>query len=77
MPRRIFRLVPTTCIFDKLFSLWVPFIIIRVIKAKRMRWTGHVACMGEKRGAYRVLVGKPEERGHLEVPGVDGRIILR
>jgi len=25
-----------------------------------MRWAGHVACMGERRGAYRVLVGKPE-----------------
>jgi hypothetical protein len=27
-----------------------------------MRWAGHVACMGEKRGAYRILVGRPEER---------------
>jgi len=33
---------------------------IRVIKSGRMRWAGHVARMGEKRGAYRVLVGKPE-----------------
>jgi hypothetical protein len=33
--------------------------IIRVIKS-RMRWTGHVACMGEVRGAYNILVGKPE-----------------
>jgi len=33
--------------------------------------------MGERRGVYRVLVGKPEERDHLEDPGVDGRIILR
>jgi len=32
---------------------------------------------GEKGDAYRVLVGKPEERDHLEEPGVDGRIILR
>jgi hypothetical protein len=32
---------------------------------------------GEKAGAYRVLLGKPEERGHSESPGVDDRIILR
>ena len=34
--------------------------IIRVIKSRRMRWEGDVACMGERRGVYRVLVGKPE-----------------
>jgi hypothetical protein len=34
--------------------------IIRVIKSRRMRWAGHVALMGERRGAYRALVGKPE-----------------
>ena len=34
--------------------------IVRVIKSRRMRWAGHVAHMGEERGAYRVLVGKPE-----------------
>jgi hypothetical protein len=33
--------------------------------------------MGEKRGAYRILVGKPEERDCLGNPGIDGRIILR
>jgi hypothetical protein len=33
--------------------------------------------MGEGRGAYRVLVGRPEGRNHLEDPGVDGRIILK
>ena len=36
--------------------------IIRVIKSRRMRWAGHVARMGEGRGAYRVLVGRPEGR---------------
>jgi hypothetical protein len=36
--------------------------IIRVIKWTGMRWAGHVARMGEKRGAYRTLVGKPEGR---------------
>jgi hypothetical protein len=34
--------------------------IIRVIKSRRMRWAGHVARIGEKRNAYRILVGKPE-----------------
>jgi len=34
--------------------------IVRVIKSRRMRWTGHVARMGEERGVYRLLVGKPE-----------------
>ena len=34
--------------------------IVWVIKSRRMRWAGHVAHMGEERGAYRVLVGKPE-----------------
>jgi len=42
-----------------------------------MRWAGHAAYMGERRDAYRVLVGKPEEREHSEDRGVDGRIILK
>jgi hypothetical protein len=33
--------------------------IIRIMKSRRMRWVGHVARMGEKRSAYRLLVGKP------------------
>jgi len=34
--------------------------IVRVIKSRRMRWAVHVACVGERRGVYRVLVGKRE-----------------
>jgi len=34
--------------------------IIRVMKSGRMRWAPHVACMGKRRRAYRVLVGKPK-----------------
>jgi hypothetical protein len=34
--------------------------IIRIIMSRRMRWAGHVARMGEKRNAYRLLVGTPE-----------------
>jgi len=41
---------------------------VRVIKSRRMRWTGHVARMGEKRGAYRVLVGKREGKRPLGRP---------
>ena len=39
--------------------------IIRVIKSRRMKWAGHVACMGERRGVYRVLVGKHEAKRPL------------
>jgi hypothetical protein len=39
--------------------------IIRIIKSRRMRWAGHVACLGENRGAYRILVGRPEGRRPL------------
>ena len=42
--------------------------IVRVIKSRRMRWAGHVACMGEERGVYRVLVGKLEGRRPLGRP---------
>ena len=40
----------------------------RVIKSRRMRWAGHVARMGEERGVYRVLVGKPEGERPLGRP---------
>jgi hypothetical protein len=39
--------------------------IARQIKSKRMKWVGHVACMGEERKVYRVLVGKPEGKSPL------------
>jgi len=42
-----------------------------------MRWEGHIACMGERRGVYRVLVGKPEGRNHLDDLVIGGRIILK
>ena len=42
--------------------------IVRVIKSRIMRWAGHVARMGEERGVYRVLVGKPEGRRPLGRP---------
>ena len=42
--------------------------IVRVIKSRRMRWARHVARMGEERGVYRFLVGKPERRRPLGRP---------
>jgi len=42
--------------------------IVRVIKSRRIRWAGHVARMGEERGVYRVLVGKPEGKRPLGRP---------
>ena len=42
--------------------------IARAVKSRRMRWTGHVALMGEGRGVHRVLVGKPEGKRPLGRP---------
>jgi hypothetical protein len=39
--------------------------VIRIIKSGKMMWAGHVARMGEKRNAYRLLVGKPERKRPL------------
>ena len=39
--------------------------VIHVIKLRRMGWAWHVACMGERRGAYRILVGEPEGKRPL------------
>jgi len=39
--------------------------VVRGIKASRMRWAGNVARMGERRGVYRVLVGRPEGKRPL------------
>jgi len=41
---------------------------VRVIKSRRMRWAGHVARMGEKRGVYRVFLGNPEGKRPLRRP---------
>ena len=41
---------------------------IQMIRSRRMRWMGHVARMGERRGIYRVLAGKPEGKRPLGRP---------
>jgi len=45
---------------EELNDLYSSLNIFRVIKSRVLRWAGQVACMGERRGVYRVLVGKPE-----------------
>jgi len=47
---------------EELNDLYCSPNIVWVIKWRKMRWAGHVARMGEERGVYRVLVGKPEGR---------------
>jgi hypothetical protein len=54
---------------EELHGLYSSPSIFRVIKARKMRWAGHVARMGEVRGAYNILVGKPEGRRPLGRPG--------
>jgi hypothetical protein len=53
---------------EELHNLYSSPNIIRTIKSRRMRWAGYVAHMGEKRNAYRILVGKPEGRRPLGRP---------
>jgi hypothetical protein len=53
---------------DELHSLYSSTNIVRVIKSRRMRWAGHVTRMGEGRGVYRVLFGRPEGKRPLGRP---------
>jgi hypothetical protein len=64
---------------DELHSLYSSPNIVRVIKSRRFRWAGHVACMGEGRGVYNTgfWLGGPKGRDHWEDLGVGGRITLR
>jgi len=41
---------------------------VRVIESRRTIWAGHAACIGEERGVYRVLVGKPDRKSLLGRP---------
>jgi hypothetical protein len=53
---------------EELNDLYCSPNIVRVIKSRRMRWVEHVACMGERRGVYRVLMGKSEGQRLLKRP---------
>jgi hypothetical protein len=46
---------------EELHNMYSSPNIIKMMKSRRIRWTGHVARMGEKRNVCRILVGKPEE----------------
>jgi hypothetical protein len=52
----------------ELYALYSSPNIIRVMKSRTLRWAGHVARMGERRGAYRALAWKPEGRRPLGRP---------
>jgi len=53
---------------DEVHSLYSSHNIVRVIKSRRMRWEGYIERMGEGRGVYRVLVGRPESKRPLGKP---------
>jgi hypothetical protein len=53
---------------EELHDLYSSPNIVRVIKSRRMRWAGHVARMGVRRGVYRVLVGRPKSKRPLRRP---------
>ena len=53
---------------EELNELYSLHNIVRVVKSRRMRWSGHVARMGEDRGVPRVLVGKPEGKRPMGRP---------
>jgi hypothetical protein len=50
---------------EELYDLYCSQNMFRVIKSRRMRWAGHVARMGYRRGVYRVLAGKAEGKRPL------------
>jgi hypothetical protein len=60
----------------ELHNLYSAPVNIRQLKSRRMRLAGNVVGMGEGRKVYKVLVGKPKGRDHLEDRGVDGRVGL-
>jgi hypothetical protein len=53
---------------EELHNLYSSQSIIRLIKSRMLRWAGHVAQMGERRNAYRILVGNPEGKRPLGRP---------
>jgi hypothetical protein len=53
---------------EELRNLYYSSSIIRIIKSRKIKWAGHVSRMGEKRNAYRILVGKPDGKRQLGRP---------
>jgi hypothetical protein len=65
---KYFSAVMPLCVNEELNDPYTSLNIVRVIKLRRMRWAGHVAHMGERRGLYMVLVGIPERKRPLGRP---------
>jgi hypothetical protein len=61
---------------EELNDLYSSPTIVREIKSTRMKWPGHVACMGRGEACTGFWWGNLSERGHWGHPGVDGRIIF-
>jgi hypothetical protein len=53
---------------EELHNLYTSPNIIRMIKSRKMRWRGHVVCMGDMRNVYKILDGKPEGKRRLGGP---------
>jgi len=67
----------SVCLFNILAAnLHSPPNNVRVIKSRKLRWAGHVALCGRREVYTGFWWGNLKERDHLEVPGVDGMIIL-
>ena len=62
---------------EEFYALYSSPNFIRVIKSRGMRWVELIARMGERRGAYRIFMGRPDGRRPLGSPRADGRIILK
>ena len=61
---------------NEVHDLYCSSKIIQVIKTRMMRWTGNVACLGERKGTYRVSVGKPEINRPLSRPRLRWEVTL-
>jgi hypothetical protein len=59
---------------EELHNLYSSPDIIREVKSRQKRLAGYVACMGEERKVYKILVGKLEGKDHWEDQGVSGKL---
>jgi hypothetical protein len=53
---------------EELHNLYTSPNIVKMIRSRKIKWSGHVARMGEIRNAYRILVGKPEGKKPIGKP---------
>jgi hypothetical protein len=75
--RTLFYLAYSFVDNEELHNLYSSASIIRMIKSRRMRWAGHIAHVGEKKNAYRILMGRQKEKDHWEDQGIGGWTILK